>query len=151
MKRTALILALLLLLFCSGCGKTQADFEISELAAAMLDSSAFSDKLAPADSQIGSYLYGISETLLEDSLFYFSSGATAEELAIFKTTGADAAKTVVSAIEGRIADQRLSFSDYNPDEVPKLDKAVIKTSGAYVLFFVAADNSAAEAAASKYF
>ena len=150
MKKTLVFFLIIIFAVLYGCGTKPADIDISSLADSVMAGSAFSDELAPADSQIGCYLYG-DPALPENSVFLFSSGATAEELAAFKMRSAADAETVETAVRERISAQRASFADYNPDEVPKLDRAVVKRSGVYVVLCVAADSSAAESAVDAFF
>lgn len=148
MKKLCFAIVVFLALF--ACSAPGGSFEPSALAGDLLDSGAFSDKLAQTDSQIGFYLYELSPDLAKEALFYFSSGATAEELAVFKARSNQDAESIAAAVRTRIAAQSVSFADYNPGEVPKLDSAVLKVSGVYVVFCVANDYSAASAVIDAY-
>ena len=77
------------------------------------------------------------------------TGATAEELAVFETKDADAAAALVQKLEARNADRIESYSSYIPEEVPKLENAVILSGGRYVVLCVAEDSSAVREAAQK--
>lgn len=77
------------------------------------------------------------------------TGATAEELAVFETKDADAAAALVQKLEARNADRIESYSSYIPEEVPKLENAVILSGGRYVVLCVAKDASAVREAAEK--
>ena len=46
-------------------------------------------------------------------------------------------------IEERLEKQKASYSDYAPQEVPKLESAVIKTVGDTIIVAVTADNALA--------
>ena len=59
------------------------------------------------------------------------------------TEAAEAART---ALEARISDQRAAYESYIPEEVTKLDAAILDIRGSSVLLVVAADIEAAEAA-----
>lgn len=148
MKRLYIILALLLLI--SGCSKTAKDFNPESFAADMLSGAAFSDELTLAENSIGCYLYGIEEADAETAAFYFSSGATAEEMAIFKARDKEGVGRLKDAALARVEYQKTAFESYVPAEVPKLDKAVISVSGLYVVLYVAADTDAASEIADKY-
>lgn len=148
MKKLCPVIAVLLVL--TACSSAPRDFEPSALSGALLESGAFSEAIAQTDTQIGLYLYELSPDTVEDAVFYFSSGATAEEIAVFKACSAADAEVIASAVRARISSQRDSFADYNPAEVPKLDNAVLKVSGVYVVFYVADDYAAAANAAGEY-
>ena len=72
-----------------------------------------------------------------------------EELAVFETKDADAAAALVQKLEARNADRIESYSSYIPEEVPKLENAVILSGGRYVVLCVAEDSSAVREAAQK--
>ena len=72
--------------------------------------------------------------------------AGAEELAIFTLTDEKAAQTVLSALQQRVEDQRAALENYQPDEVGKLDNAIVEQRGASVLLLVPADADAAKTA-----
>ena len=44
-----------------------------------------------------------------------------------------------------------TWQDYKPEEVSRVDKAVIKKSGKYVVFCIADDKDAVSAVIDKYF
>ena len=56
----------------------------------------------------------------------------------------------VTALENRVAYQKAGYEDYGPAEVPKLDSAVIKSAGSYVVMCVSDDNAKAEEVIKSY-
>ncbi len=152
LSRICACVTLFALLLCvCGCSHAAKEFDPEAFAGDMLASGAFSDELTKTEAEIGCRLYGISEDDAEAMLFYFSSGATAEELAIFKTSGKDGdADKLSEAIKNRLERQKSVYESYAPAEVPKLDKAVIGAAGAYLVLYVASDYDAASKAAEKY-
>ena len=46
--------------------------------------------------------------------------------------------------------QKDSYADYAPDQVPKLDTAVVRTCGEYVIVCVSADNEKAASVVDAY-
>lgn len=135
----------------SGTVKTEAstaavqeDFSVSELADKLKAEGSFTD-LAPLDSKIAvDRLYGLDSSKIEDSAFYSNSNATAEDVAVIKVNDESYVAAVKEAIENRVAEQKASFQDYNAAEVPKLEDAVLVTSGKYIVFVVSGDSSKAE-------
>ena len=75
---------------------------------------------------------------------YTSLTAGAEELAVLTLSGEEAAKTALSALEQRVADQKEALRSYQPEEVAKLDQAIVKQQGNSVLLVVAADQKAVQ-------
>ena len=46
-------------------------------------------------------------------------------------------------MKNRINDLKIGFEDYNPDEMYKLENAVVKSSGKYVMMVISGDNTKA--------
>ncbi len=151
MKKLSLLIAILLSLpLVPGCSKKADAFDPQAFAADMLAGGAFSDELTEADAAIGRRLYGLEESDAEETLFYFSSGATAEEMAVFMAYDEEGAAKLADAAKARVERQKTAFESYVPAEVPKLDKAVVEVSGLYVVLYVAADYDAARRVADRY-
>ena len=123
------------------------DVEITERAAqALLDSGAFSDALDTVDQDTAAALYGIDADTITGSAVYTSLSAGAEEIAVLVLTDEDAAAAALDGLEARVADQKAVLESYQPDEVSKLDSAIVEQRGNSVLLAVAADAEKARAA-----
>ena len=127
----------------------QEDFSVSELADKLKAEGSFTD-LAPLDSKIGERLYDLDAEQIEADAYYSNSNATAEDVAVIKVKDESYTATVKKAIEDRVAEQKESFKDYNAAEVPKLEDAVIKVSGKYVVFVVSGDSAKAKDIIANY-
>ena len=66
---------------------------------------------------------------------YAAGGASAEELAVFSAGDGDV-QSVKELLTERVADRIEAFASYKPGDVPKLENAVIKSGGGYVIFCV---------------
>ena len=77
-------------------------------------------------------------------------GATAEEVAVFKCTDENAAKTLETAAHTRLESQKAAYADYAPQSVPAIENAIVRQLGEYVICVVADDNAAAEAVLENY-
>lgn len=97
-------------------------------------------------------LYGIfdADGYTGDSILYVSSAATPEEIAVFEIEPAFSAARLTELAEARIANQKNMYSSYAPDQVPKLDSAVIRTCGNFVIVCVCADNAKAASLLAAY-
>ena len=73
---------------------------------------------------------------------YVSTGATAEEIAVFEAVDKEAAARIKEAVLQRAAEQEATFRDYLPAEVPKLQKAVPLCGGPLCDFCVSNHNEA---------
>lgn len=150
-KLLILTLAVLLVLAVfSGCGSAAKDFSPAEAAQAILDTGAFSDILSPVDLKIAANLYGVDASLLADGCLYCSTGATAEEIAVFKCTDANAAGTVKAAAGERLERQKAAYAVYAPEAVPAIEDAVVRASGCYVVCVVSVDAAAVDGILAKY-
>lgn len=150
-KSIALILAgtLLLLSACGApAGTDDIKIDMEALANKLLESKLFGETLNKADDGIAELLYDIDGA--SASLVYIGSGAAADELALFEFANESEAQSAISSAEARIAAQRDSFAAYIPEEVPKLDQAVMETYGRYLIVCVS-DGDGADEIISDYF
>lgn len=150
MKRIVITaLAALLLLSLFGCsGKKELD--AGKLSEALLNGGVFAETLEAIDLEVLGYIYEVSDEDYEQALVYCSSGATSDELAIFKAKDADAAKIIAEAVRQRVDDQIDGFKNYVPSAVPKLESAYQNTYGSYVILCVSTDTAAAEKIIGEY-
>lgn len=122
-----------------------AEYDLEKLAAKIKDSGAFSDILSPIDDTIVPTLYGLFAADVEDVVVLCSTGATTEEIGIFKCVDEAAAERVEAAAAKRIISQKNLYESYAPAEPPKLDEAIVKTDGLYVFYIVSVDTAKVEA------
>lgn len=143
-----LLPALLLgtLLTACGGGETAAKaYDPAATAQALLDSTAFSEPLEEMSLDlVCGPLYDIDAANVTGSAVYTSLTAGAEEIAVLTLKDEDAAKAALEALKTRVSDQTEALKDYQPDEVAKLDKAIVEQQGNSVLLVVAADADAAQ-------
>lgn len=142
---TALILAgtLLLLSACGAPADTEdMNIDMEALADKLLESGLFGETLNKADDGIAEILYDIDGA--SAALVYVGSGAVADELALFEFENEAEAQSAISSAETRITAQKDSFATYIPEEVPKLDHAVMETYGRYLIVCVSGGDGASE-------
>ena len=135
-----MVLALLTMLALAGCGgaKTK-DVDPDALADALYMTVKFDSELKAVDA--GNYLD------LPDgakAAARMSNGTTAEEIIVVRCASENDAKTVKGQIETFVADQRADLERYQPQEVARLDNAVLTQRGAYVVLCVCGDTDGAE-------
>ena len=141
------VLALCLTLSACGGGNEEAvAFDPAVTAQSLLDSGAFSDALEEVNTSVAATLYGVDEADIADGAVYMSLSAGAEEIAVLVLSDADAAAAAMEGLEAHVADQRTALESYQPDEVSKLDGAILQQKGNSVLLAVCADPEAAKAA-----
>ena len=135
----ALGFALLLsLAACGGKEEEVTPFSPSD-ATALLESGAFSETLEAIDADVACVLYGIDESTVTGAAVYGSTGTTAEELAIFVLTDEESAQAARTALGYRVEDRAAAMASYLPNEVPKLESALLEQRGNTVLLVVAND------------
>lgn len=130
---------------------TQFTLDITEVKQAVLDAGVFEDELAAIDSSYSEMLMGIAASDFTDGIIFGGSGATAEILAVFESADETAAASLKEKCETYVTKQIQSYADYKPAEVDKLNHAVIKSSGQYVILCVAGNYEAVETLIAEYF
>lgn len=145
MKKISLLLlwACMMLGMFTGCKQetkpVQYDFE--SLAAKLQESGAFSDILSPVELDIAAQFYGVDTADVTESKVLCSTGATTEEIGLFKCVSQEAAARVKTAADARVKSQRTTYESYAPGEMPKLDDAIVTINDVYVFYIVSADSS----------
>ena len=146
-----LLLAGILLSGCGGKTKKGQPPELPQLAQELYEAAVFSTQVSSVDSAVALSVYGMEEADVEAGIFYFSSGASADELAVVKAADESAAKELVSLFEARVLFQLDGYADYMPEELPKLENALIRQAGDIVLLCVAKDADGVQDVLDKYF
>ena len=147
MKRVLLLLlAGVLSVGLAACGGGFAGYDLETTAQALLDSGAFEDALDTLDEESACMVYGLDPEQVEDCVVYAPITAGAEEIAVLRMTDEDAAKAALEALKGRVEDQIAALKDYQPEEVGKLDGAILDRQGTTVLLAVPASHDLAQAA-----
>ena len=76
---------------------------------------------------------------------YIGDGFHADELAIIELTDAATAEQAVSSVKEHLQEVRAQFLSYNPDQVAKIDDAVVWNKGNCVVLCISANAAAAQA------
>lgn len=148
-KLIALLMGLVCVMNLAACGgeaEKAETFALSDLET-IVEKGAFSEELAPLDADTAFMLYQLSgaglarEDLVEGSVL-LSTGATCETGAVLIFTDAEKAAAAAEALEGYVADQIESNEDYRPNEIPKLEGAILMQEGNSVLLVVPNDAAA---------
>lgn len=141
-KFLSVLCAAILCIALAACGgKEAAPFDPENDAKALMDTSGvFSGALTEIDQATACALYGIDESTVTASAVYGST-ASAEELAIFTFSDETAAQAAGELLGYRAEDRKDELENYLPDELPKLDKAVVEVRKNSALLVIAADYS----------
>lgn len=155
-KITSILLAFsfcVLVLF-AGCSKKESaakDISVSDLAKDLSQQITFEDKMSVIDQDAVSYIYQFEEGAVAEQAVYESTGATAEEIAVFKAASSDKTDVIKKAVDARIASQKTGFENYVPKELTKLEDPVIEVKGNYVILCVSNENDKAKEIIDGYF
>lgn len=117
-----------------GCSKKVDTVDIAALSNTLLENVVFEDELNVTDDTMIKKLYNIDD--YEKAQVYISSGATSEEIAVFEFSSQKTAEEGFKKAQDRIASQKADFESYIPKEVKKLNDAVVKQFGQYVVVCV---------------
>lgn len=147
MKKSVFGMSLALVLLLSACGGGEKPYSVKDTSLALLEAEGvFSEELVALERAVFVPFLGIDGEKLDVGEVYVSSGSTAEELAVLEFASEDDAVTAVAQLEEHLDSQKESNENYRPQEMPKLDKAVIRRRKNTLLFLVADDYEAAEKA-----
>ena len=169
MKKIAVLIALLTVLSFASCGqKTEmterpqqqtsasaVHTDAPQSAQAWIDLLSselpFDDTMTKVPEQANA-LYGIldEDGYTGDSSLLISTMATPEEIAVFQTDAALSAEQLTALAQARLDRQKESYASYAPQEMPKIESAVVRTCGNYVIVVVCADNAMAQTILDTY-
>ena len=154
MKKLLSFALVILSVFClCACNKQEGKTPATaDVAAIISDSTEFTELIALTDDNIGPRYYGIDlEAIEEYEVLVCSSGALADEVAVFKMKDKEDVEDMLDVVRERKQDLYDRFVDYVPEEINKINNAVIGSNGNYVYFVVSGNNSAAKKAAEGCF
>lgn len=146
-KKLSILLTVIAAAFIlTACGKSNsqtADTDITKLRED-LQATVTSGELAEISSDLFASTYFFDMAKVEESTAALSSGASACEVAVVKCSDSSYVSEAKKLFETRVKNQSDLFADYNAPEVAKLDAALIKTSGNYIVLCVTDDTAKAE-------
>lgn len=147
MKKYNVLIALtaMLLLMC-GCGKKET-IDISELSGALAESVSFSEQLTQIDVSNIEKRYALNSKDYTEVAAFVGTLSTCDEYVIVKTENPEA---MTEKFNKYIEKKREEYKVYRPDEVYKLDSAVIETHNKTVVMIITADSENAIDAYKEY-
>lgn len=120
----------------AGCGGKKADFDVAALGNDLATKITYADTLAPMDLDMAGMFLNLSDVNVTKAAIYEGSGGTAEEIVVLECASDEDAKKAEEVIKTRVAEQIESFTDYVPEELTKLNAAVIRVNGKYAVLSV---------------
>ena len=147
-KLTALMVAFVCVLTMSACGsKSEVEVFTLESLNRVQEAGAFSEELEELDADTAFMLYqladyDLSREDLTEAAVMRSAGATCEEGAVLIFSDADKAAKAAEAVGDYLKGQIEANADYRPNEIPKLEGAVLITRANTLLMVVPNDAAA---------
>ncbi len=124
----------------------------SEITAAVLAEIQINSAVEKGIDDLGYYFTELdTESLISASYYMCASGAYPDEIAVLKFDTPELAEQGKVAVEKRMQSQITTYESYSPDEMYKLDNAVIEVNGSYIYYLVTSDNVKAEELVSGFF
>lgn len=152
LKKFLLAACATLLVLCTACTSSKTiSAAPNEVAEKLTHSIKFSDQLTKLNDKAAARLYGLDmDKLGSQAVYVGTAGATPEEVAVWKAKDDSYVKTIEKAAKDRISNQKESFKDYVPKEMPKLENAVVKTSGKTVILCVSGNSEKANSVIKSF-
>lgn len=154
MKKRVQILVSLVLTFAIvgamlGCGSSKA-MSVSEVSDRLLKEIAYQDTLSKIDLDTAAMFFNLSGIDIKEAAIYETSGWTAEEIVVIECATAGDADKAKAMLETRIEEQKTNYVDYVPEEMDKLNAAVIVESGNFAVLSVSNEPDKAKSIIGEY-
>ena len=117
----------------------------------MLSAVEFRDKLSKVNDTVASRIFELAEGDALAGIVCTGGGGTAEEFAAFETDSPEKAEEIAEKLRKRIEKRKRDFEGYIPEEMPKLENALVEVRGNCAVMCVSDDNDAARSVIDKYF
>lgn len=117
------------------------DVAPSEVTAAILLEIPINSAIEKGIADLGAYFSDLDTSGITEASYYMcASGAYPDEIAVFRFSSAELAESGKAAVQTRLDKQISVYESYTPDEMYKLENAVIEVKGNYIYYLVTSDN-----------
>ncbi len=144
------IVLVIVVLKVESSGNKSVDFTVNDIASELLNTVDFEDTLDSIDSDMIPLAYDIDKSYLIDYVAYSGTGATAEEICVFNVHNIEEQMKIYDILLERIEKKRYSYSNYMPNEVSKIDNAVLIAKNNFVVLCISNDDLKARQVITKY-
>ena len=133
-----LLLCAVLLLSAGGCvdAYENLSFDLSEFGESLIGAGLFSEELLTYDTDSAVKMYGLKNA--DEAMAW--AGGFAEEIVVVKGNP----ESNLKKLQDRLAAQKVTYTEYKVEEMPKLKSAVLMTAGDYAIYVVSNDNTKAD-------
>jgi len=102
------------------------------------------------DTETAAMFLNLSGIDIQDAAIYETSGWTAEEIVVLQCGSKEDADKAKESLLARVAEQKVNYEDYVPEELTKLGEAVIVESGNFAILSVSDEPDKAKAILAEY-
>ena len=138
----SLFLAFVLLVSLAGCGTPPASINYDAVLYHLLNDVTFDTELL--DTGDLAYIYFPEIPQGSTVRQFIGSGYFADELVAISVSDASSVEKVRNSLQSHVSQIRNQFQNYIPDEVKKIDEAIIWESGTYLFLIITKDTETAE-------
>ncbi len=138
----AVLAAILLLTACGG--EEAVSLNMDNLANRLMQEITYEDTISETTPEMAQMLYGYADGQVVNCKVIISAGATTEEIAIFECADDQAVADVEAGAKARIEAQKVSVQSYKPEEMTRLDAAIVQVSAPYVIVSISSDSGTAQ-------
>lgn len=161
-KAACLVLVALTLLTCFGCGaggddQDEPQIDMAALRQAMLDVDTTLPEMAVKTSgDEGAkdnffFLSGLDYGKVEEYFYAFAEAGTAEEIAVVKLKDKSDAAAMMDSLHDHVKARQGTFEEYDPEQVPLTEGAVVTREGRYVALIVSKKNGLVQNTFQSFF
>lgn len=137
------LLAVMMVLMLTACGGEDVTVNPAALADTVLEQVAFDTELEQASALTAQLMYVLPEGA--EIALYMGNGSFADEFAVITCAAKEDVSAAEQAARQHLDEVKASFEAYIPEEAAKIEDAVVKTVGNYVIVCVSGDGNAASA------
>lgn len=124
--------------------EAKADVSASDITAAIMAEIEFSAPVEKTAENIGAFYDVDAGAVTDMSAFICGSGADPDEISVFRFADKSSAEAGAEAVQKRLDSQLALYKDYTPDQVYKLEEAVLIEKDSWVIFIACSDNARAK-------
>lgn len=159
-KALCLTLAALLLVGAAACGgedDSGPDLDPAEMLQAMTAvDTTLPEMVTKSSREDGAkdnffYLSDLDYNKVEAYCYTYADAGTAEEMAVVKLKDKSDAAALMDSLHDHVAARQGTFEEYDPEQVPLTEDAVVTREGRYVALIVSKKNGLAQKEFQKFF
>lgn len=159
-KVFCLSLAALLLAGCTACGSKEGggpDLDPVEMLQAMAAvDTTLPDMVTKSSQEDGAkdnffFLSDLDYGKVDAYCYAFADAGTAEEIAVVKLKDKSDAAAMMDSLHDHVAARQGTFEEYDPEQVPLTENAVVTREGRYVALIVSKKNGLVQKEFQKFF